>query len=260
MLLRIARPHQKQNGSILIMVVVVLSGIGAVTAGLLTILQQQTVTTVEEIRMMRGFGVADSYRLALLEGRDKEKIKSYLELEISQAYSRLIVPDHDGYVGKVIRGDHGWGYKFRYNPDGVKYSGPEGSGRINLDDLQSTLCKRKKVECEINGNSAEITLNPGSRNVYIDTLEIDSKLIFNIEPSSTISISKLIVKGNLEIQVGPGAPSTDFCVTQLLDIDGNIVGENYIKRSNDGCEQKGANVTKSDDTADDDKWTFKMST
>jgi len=267
------------------MAVVVIAGIGAVTAGLLAILQQQTASLTEAVQMDRGIGVADSYRLALIDGRDSEDSKEDLELLIGDA--TLSGNGSNSFTAAVNRTDGRWGYRFIYNPNGVSEKGggvpqelPEGydkgkcveacSGHENRGgECKFTggtgldLDNGNREGCDGTGNSGNGKgkgKGKGNGNGNSNQPSQPDKVYFkgdwtlDFNPNANIELEELIVTGDLTIVASPGQGqgnnAATLCVTERFDVGGEVNDLDELSDAQGDCK------TPSSGLSGDVVWTF----
>ena len=229
------------------MAVVVVAGIGAVTAGLLSILQQQAVSLTDAVLMDRGIGVADSYRLALIDGLDPEDSKDDLEELLRNA--KVTIDGSDTYTATVRRADSRWGYQFIYNRNGVPGSGGGGVPQtppVNyIDSGELKACKQDANDCGFNNGSEP---DPTDQ-VYFQG---DTDIKFN--PNADIELEGLIVNGDLTIEVssgcGKGKNPCWLCVSDRFEVGGTITGLDDLNDPPQDCQ------TPSSGPSGNDEWTF----
>ena len=229
------------------MAVVVVAGIGAVTAGLLSILQQQAVSLTDAVLMDRGIGVADSYRLALIDGLDPEDSKDDLEELLRNA--KVTIDGSDTYTATVRRADSRWGYQFIYNRNGVPGSGGGGVPQtppVNyIDSGELKACKDDPNDCGFNNGSEP---DPTDQ-VYFQG---DTDIKFN--PNADIELEGLIVNGDLTIEVssgcGKGKNPCWLCVSDRFEVGGTITGLDDLNDPPQDCQ------TPSSGPSGNDEWTF----
>ena len=229
------------------MAVVVVAGIGAVTAGLLSILQQQAVSLTDAVLMDRGIGVADSYRLALIDGLDPEDSKDDLEELLRNA--KVTIDGSDTYTATVRRADSRWGYQFIYNRNGVPGSGGGGVPQtppVNyIDSGELKACKDDPNDCGFNNGSEP---DPTDQ-VYFQG---DTDIKFN--PNADIELEGLIVNGDLTIEVssgcGQGKNPCWLCVSDRFEVGGTITGLDDLNDPPQDCQ------TPSSGPSGNDEWTF----
>ena len=240
-------PRGRQTGSILIMTLVVLVGIGTITAGLMTILQQRAVTLTEDIRMLRGLGVADSYRLALIAGREDAQVQT----DLGEALPGDAFVESDGttYTGAIEAAANRWGYRFIYNRTGVPGSGggevPQTPPANYIDSGELKACKQDANDCGFNNGSEP---DPTDQ-VYFQG---DTDIKFN--PNADIELEGLIVNGNLTIEVssgcGKGKNPCWLCVSDRFEVGGTITGLDDLNDPPQDCQ------TPSSGLNGNDEWTF----
>ena len=229
------------------MAVVVVAGIGAVTAGLLSILQQQAVSLTDAVLMDRGIGVADSYRLALIDGLDPEDSKDDLEELLRNA--KVTIDGSDTYTATVRRADSRWGYRFIYNRTGVPGSGggevPQTPPANYIDSGELKACKQDANDCGFNNGSEP---DPTDQ-VYFQG---DTDIKFN--PNADIELEGLIVNGDLTIEVssgcGKGKNPCWLCVSDRFEVGGTITGLDDLNDPPQDCQ------TPSSGPSGNDEWTF----
>ncbi|KAF0285887.1 hypothetical protein BA899_01590 [Spiribacter sp. SSL99] len=242
------RSRHGQAGSILIITLVVLVGIGTITAGLMTILQQRTVTLTEDIRMLRGLGVADSYRLALIDGRNDGDVQD--DLDDSLPNDGFVDSDGDTYTGAIASSETSWGYRFIYNRNGVPGSGggvPQSPPDGYDDSGTLKACKKDSTDCEFNAGQGKKP-DPDDRVYFTD----DTTLNFN--PNADIELAGVIVNGDLSIVANPGEGqgnnAASLCVTERFDVGGEVNGLDELGDAPGDCK------TPSSGLSGDVVWTF----
>ncbi|AUB78266.1 hypothetical protein BBH56_03555 [Spiribacter roseus] len=220
-----------QQGSILLMAVVVIAGIGAVTAGLLAILQQQTVSLTEAVQMDRGIGVADSYRLALIDGRDSEGSSKDLKSLIDEA--KLTDNGSNSYTATVDRADGRWGYRFIYDSSGIStgrdlekkdniaLSGNETKSYTNVELVNPAVSG--KVVILITTETTVIMTNPGLSGT-VDLIVEDGAYLELVNPG---------ISGNVRFDIKENA---NVCIRGNPQISGNVSGLNDTQCSGSGNE------------------------
>lgn len=110
--------NRAQTGSVLIISLLLVVGVGVVAAGTVSVLQQNATTVRGDARLIQGTSVADSLRLALLAGRDADAVKDRLQndtLYSSDLTAITLASDNAMYTGSVAFGDKRYGYRFMLN-------------------------------------------------------------------------------------------------------------------------------------------------
>lgn len=208
----------RQQGSILLMAVVVIAGIGAIAAGLLAILQQQTVSLTESVQMNRGIGTADSYRLVLIDKALRNRtIDTSLIGSIKSDLGGLLEDadfpplKNSEYSAAVSRIDDYWGYEFFYNQNGIS-SNINGSLPESYDVIRNNTDESNAVITNDNGSVEQNNEVNGSLTVTVEndaiakvTNRVKGSTTVTIERNATAKVTNLDVKGSVTINVSSNA-------------------------------------------------------
>ena len=231
-------PRGRQTGSILIMTLVVLVGIGTITAGLMTILQQRAVTLTEDIRMLRGLGVADSYRLALIAGRDDAQVQT----DLGEALPGDAFVESDGttYTGAIEAAANRWGYRFIYDPGGTSPGGDRDTvtNRQISGNATESFTNTDLINLAVSGN-ATLTVTPNTTVVMTDPA-LSGNVDIIVESGATLELTNPAISGNVTFDIKEGA---NVCIKGDSDINGNAVSG----LTNTECSGSG-----------NDLWTFRL--
>jgi hypothetical protein len=220
-----------QQGSILLMAVVVIAGIGAVTAGLLAILQQQTVSLTEAVQMDRGIGVADSYRLALIDGRDSEDSREDLELLIDGA--TLGRNGSNRFTAAVNREDGRWGHRFIYDSSGISTGGDlEKEKNIALSGNETkSYTNVELVNPAVSGDVVLIFTTETT--VIMKNAGLSGNVDVIVQNRARLKLIDSDISGNVSFDIKADA---NVCTKEDSEISGNVSGLNDTQCSGSGDE------------------------
>ena len=219
------------------MAVVVIAGIGAVAAGLLAILQQQTVSLTEAVQMDRGIGVSDSYRLALIDGRDSEDSTEDLELLIDDA--KLRENGSNSYTATVDRADGRWGYRFFYDSGGLSTDGDRTTveNRRISGNVTESFTNTELINPAVSGN-VEMIITPETTVVMTDPA-VSGNVDFILRTGAYLELIRPNISGKVSVDIQDNA---NVCIKGDADIRGNVSGLDDTE-----CSE-----------SDDDVWTFQI--
>lgn len=207
----------RQRGSIVVIAMITVAGVGTIAASMVTALTQNGISNTEEIRSIEGAGVTDSMRLAVDEELDEDAVRNALTGNDLYKNGAATVEwftnpanGTGGYVGFVGGGADRYGYRFittGFDTNAIDFKpGASLDGCSTDPSTGTTSCQwNNGNEPSVNepylfSSQTEITINPNT------DVEFDGLLVFdgdvNIElknpsqPYREIEAEAVIVTGD----------------------------------------------------------------
>ncbi|QGM21533.1 hypothetical protein GJ672_04115 [Spiribacter sp. 2438] len=230
------KPLTYQRGAALVVALVAVTAVGGVAAGTSVLLQQNTQTSGEEVRMMQGTSIADSFRLAIFAGRNADNVRDDLEETMYAEGNTLLSSDGSAHSGSTEAGGSRYGYEFIVGGSGDGSDEGAGSGALDWEDpLATNFCEvtnthgasgKKTITCTW---SEHATVENSWRFTDDDELTV----IFDLGNSNDVRFKSIvIVDGELDIR-GQGN-SGQLCFEESVGITGDFKPAPYHARGGDG--------------------------
>lgn len=213
----------KQKGFILVYVIVALSALGIVAAGLNYLLIGNTENITESVRQSQGYSVADTYRLMLDAGIDPEKAREYIEQLMYSDLEKGFGTDSQPR-GVIILNGAAYGYE--------------------LEDPLPPSWKDPTIlnACKIRPNG-RIRCTWTSNSTITEPFKFYRDTEFVIRNGIAVEFAApLLFEGNLQIrQDRSRGRSNNVCFRDSVEVTGNLNTTSLKIAEVDSCSTKQAN-------------------
>lgn len=232
----------RQRGSLLVVAMIVVLGVGTISASMVNLIKQNAVSNSDEIRYLQGMGAADSMRLAHDKGLNINDVildlRNNTDYQGGNAHLEMISNSGaDWGVGyRRTEDSRRWGYRFRF-------LNGTGGGYDNVNNIK---------ECEISGDEIVCDkFNKGQAKKLSKLVYFEEDTIIKLNPQTDLDFDDLIVEGDLTIEKNnEGANNSTICVKNHFKVKGSFSDPDGLYNTSGGCEPK-------KELTDVGKWTFK---
>lgn len=217
-----------QRGAILATSLIAIAGVGVVAAGTVTILQQNAGDVSDSARMMQGTSVADSVRLAVLDGRNTDDLNDMYD----GAGMDIQITNADTKSGSISVNGTEYGYRFRM---GGGNGDSEGTGSVQWGSLQDGCPPGS--EASTSGDTLTCAWEQGDENgqwpsdsdrsahTYSDPYRFSGydEVVFRVRDTNVVFENLVIVDGTLRFKQQNNSSSNNrICFENPVGITGQL--------------------------------------